>query len=94
MGDLEDSRREVLRRLLEDSPYRRALRHQTDEIVRVALGNDAARSAVDRILADPDYAAGGRLNRKRLAPPLTTLRHLFEWIYFASDSFVERARRG
>lgn len=92
--DEDTKRRDLLRRLLEDSPYRRRLRDQADEIVRVALGNDAVCRALDRILADPDYASGGRLNRRRLAGPHATIRHLLEWVFFASGSFVERARRG
>lgn len=91
----DDTRlRDLLRRLLEDSPYRRSLRKQEAEIARVALNNVSIREALDRILADPDYVAGGRIDRRRLAAPLATVRHLHEWIYFASDSFIERARLG
>lgn len=91
----DDTRhRDLLRRLLDESPYRRSLRKQEADIARVALSNVSIREALDRILADPEYAVGGRLDRRRLAAPLGTVRHLHEWIYFASDSFVERARLG
>ncbi len=91
----DDTRhRDLLRRLLDESPYRRSLRTQEAEIARVALNNASIREALDRILADPEYAASGRIHRRRLTAPLATVRHLHEWIYFASDSFVERARLG
>lgn len=90
----DDARRELLRRLLRDSPYRRSLADKAEEIARIALANTAVRQALDRILADPDQARIGRSSRRRLAGPLATIRHLHEWVYFASDSFVERARRG
>lgn len=92
--DNDARHRDLLQRLLDESPYRRSLRTQEAEIARVALSNVSIREALDRILADPDYATTGRIDRRRLGAQLGTVRHLHEWIYFASDSFVERARLG
>lgn len=92
--DENRQRRELLQRLLQRSPYRCKLLGQEDDIVRVALTNMSVCKALDRILADPDYASSGRIHRRRLATPVATINHLFEWVYFASDSFVERACRG
>jgi len=90
----EARRRELLQDLLRESPYRSSLMGKAERIADVALTNTNVRRALDRILADPDYTTMRRLNRRRLAGPLGTIRHLYEWVYFASDSFVERARRG
>lgn len=90
----DTQRRELLQRLLEQSPYRRKLRGQAEDIARVALKNVSVCKALDRVLADPDYTSCGRIHRRRQAAPVATINHLFEWVYFASDSFVERARRG
>lgn len=92
--DPDPQRRQLLLKLLERSPYRRALRPQGERICAVALQNAKVRTALDAILADADYAALDRVDAKRHAAHLATIRHLFEWIHFASDDFVERARRG
>lgn len=92
--DEETKRRKLLLRLLDKSPYRRKLLEQEEDIARVALANANIRQALDRILNDPDYASSGKIHRRRLAAPLATINHLYEWVFFASDSFVERARRG
>lgn len=90
----EARRKDLLQDLLRESPYHHSLRDQAGRIAEVALGNTNVRRALDRIMADPDYADLRRIHRRRLAGPLRTIRHLFEWVYFASDTFVERARRG
>lgn len=90
----EARRRALLLKLLARSRYRRALQPQAERICEVALRNAQVARALDSILADSDHAALGDIDPRRHAGALATLRHLFEWIHFASPEFVERARRG
>ena len=93
--EIDDAqRRGLIFALLRRSPYRRGLRQQQDRIAEVALANTQVRKALDGIIADADYAVSGKVNGQRHEAALVTIRHLFEWIFFASNTFVERARRG
>jgi hypothetical protein len=93
--EIDDAKRRALvLALLQRSPYRKGLRRVQDRIAEVALANNQVRKALDGIIADADYSASGRVDGRRHRAALATIRHLFEWIFFASDTFVERARRG
>ena len=93
--EIDDAqRRTLVLALLRCSPYRRSLRQQQDRIAEVAMANTQVRKALDGIIADVDYAVSGKVNGQRHEAALIIIRHLFEWIFFASDTFVERARRG
>lgn len=87
-------RRALILTLLQRCPYRRSLRQARDRIAEVALANTQVRAALDDIISDDGYAASGRVDRRRHRAALATIEHLFEWIFFASDIFVQRARRG
>ncbi|MEQ8347101.1 MAG: hypothetical protein RIB84_21240 [Sneathiellaceae bacterium] len=94
MEPSDEDRRRLVGDLLQRSRYRRGLQQRSDEVIRVVLANRQLRGAVDAILADRDYSSLGRIDRRRLGHQKALIDHMLEWAYFASDEFVERARRG
>lgn len=94
MAPSDEDRRRLVLTLLERSRYRRGLRARADDVARVVVANTQLRGAVDAILADRDFASLGRIDGKRLGRQKALIDHMLEWAYFASDEFVERAKRG
>ena len=90
----DKARKDLVLTLLERSPYRRGLRPMRDEVARVAIANRQLCTAMDTILADQDYVALGRIDGRRLGRQKALIDGMLEWVYFASDEFVERAKRG
>lgn len=90
----DEARRSVVLALVERCPYRRGLRPMRDDVARVALANDQLRAAIDAMLADAGPDGAGRIDDPRFRRQRRLIEHMLEWVYFASDDFVERARRG
>lgn len=88
------ARTRLLEALLANSRYRDALHPMRDQVVRVACENQQVAALLDRLNADPSFSVSSAQRRGHHRKAVALIEDVFEWMFFASDDFVERARRG
>ncbi|EIC23081.1 hypothetical protein Thi970DRAFT_00733 [Thiorhodovibrio frisius] len=87
-------RQRLLEGLLARSRYQSALQPMHDQVLRVACENHQIAALLDRLAADSESSPKSASRFKRRRKDLALIEDVFEWVFFASDGFVERAKGG
>jgi hydroxyethylthiazole kinase-like sugar kinase family protein len=90
----DTDRRALVIKLLKQSWHAMALQGDAEEIARVAAENHQIQGVLDNLLDDPTFDAANARASKQHRKSIALIEHVFEWMFFASEPFVERASRG
>jgi hypothetical protein len=94
MASNDADRQALVLKLLRQSPHAAALQPDAQKVARVAAENHQIQGILDTLLADPAFDPAHARASKQHRKSLALIEHVFEWMFFASESFVERAKRG
>jgi hypothetical protein len=80
--------------LMKRSPYYRDLEPQLHQILELAHSNHAVREAIEAIFEHSNFAATGHVRPNQCKQQRNLVEAFFEYLFFASPTFVNRAARG